>query len=90
MSLDPQLIAILVCPTDKGALYPVGGSGTDGPTGLYNPRLHRRYPVIDGIPNLLPDDAESVDDATHAALTAEIEAQGIHPTGGSAASGSGA
>lgn len=82
MSLDPQLLAILVCPADKGALYPVGGSGSDGTTGLYNPRLQRRYPVIDGIPNLLPDDAESVDEATHAALLAEIEAQGIQPTGG--------
>ena len=86
MSLDPQLLAILVCPVDKGPLVPVGGpeSGED-PTGLYNPRLQRRYPVIDGIPNLLPDDAEIVDEATHQALLAEIEARGTQSTGGGSA-----
>lgn len=90
MSLDPQLLAILVCPTDKGALYPVGGpDGGDDPTGLYNPRMQCRYPVIDGIPNLLPDDAEILDDAAHEALLAEIEARGTQPTGGAAGGSSG-
>ena len=83
MPLDPQLLAILVCPVDKGPLLPVGGPDDgDDPTGLYNPRLRRRYPVIDGIPNLLPDDAETVDDATHEALLAEVEARGTRPSGG--------
>ena len=88
MSLDPQFLAILVCPVDKGPLFPVGGpeSGVE-PTGLYNPRLKRRYPVLDGIPNLLPDDAEAVDDATHTTLMAEIESRGTQPTGGSSADG---
>jgi uncharacterized protein YbaR (Trm112 family) len=86
MSLDSQLLAILVCPVDKGPLFAVGGPDSgDDPTGLYNPRLKRRYPVVDGIPNLLPDDAEVVDDAAHEALTAEIEARGTQPTGGSGA-----
>ena len=90
MSLDPHLLAILVCPVDKGALYPVGGPDNgDEPTGLYNPRLQRRYPVVDGIPNLLPDDAEIADEATHAALMAEIEGRGTQPTGGASASSSG-
>jgi len=81
MPLDPQLLAILVCPVDKGPLVPVGGPDGGDPTGLYNPRLRRRYPVVDGIPNLLPDDAEEIDDAAHAALLAEIEASGAQPTG---------
>ena len=39
---------------------------------LYNPRLQRRYRVLDGdIPDLLIDDAETVDDAEHARLTQE-------------------
>jgi uncharacterized protein YbaR (Trm112 family) len=72
--LDPQLLAILVCPVDKGPLLVVAD-------GLYNPRLKRLYPIVDGIPNLLPDDAAEVDDARHAALMAEADASGAAPTG---------
>ena len=82
MLLDPRLLAIVVCPVDKGALYPLGETD-DGqrPAFLYNPRLRRQYLVVDGVPNLLPDDAVEVDEATHAALQAEIDAGGVVPTG---------
>ena len=36
MVLDPDLLAILVCPEDRGPLLLVDGA-------LYNPRLHRKY-----------------------------------------------
>jgi uncharacterized protein len=82
MSLDPQLLAILVCPEDKGPLFPfTGGLDGAGPF-LYNPRLRRRYAVADGIPNMLPDEAEQVDDATHDAIMAAVDAGNISPTGG--------
>ncbi|TPW13559.1 MAG: hypothetical protein FD127_1959 [Acidimicrobiaceae bacterium] len=75
MSLDPRLLAVLACPEDKGALYYLGDDG-----GLYNPRLHRRYVVRDGIPVMLIDEAEAVDDAEHAVIAARIAAEGIAPT----------
>ena len=78
--LDPQLLAILVCPVDKGPLLVVAD-------GLYNPRLQRLYPIVDEIPNLLPDDATDVDDTRHAALVAEAEASGGSPTGSAAGGG---
>ena len=41
----------------------------------------RRYRVLDGdIPDLLIDDAETVDDAEDARLTKKAEADGIKPT----------
>ena len=75
MSLDPRLLAVLACPQDKGPLYYLGDDG-----GLYNPRLHRRYLVRDGIPVMLVDEAEEVDDAGHEAIMARIATEGIQPT----------
>lgn len=64
MKPDDPLLKILVCPLDKGPLI------LDEPgSALYNPRLRRRYPVIDGIPQLLPGSGEPVTDAELAALS---------------------
>jgi len=75
MALDPQLLAILACPEDKGPLlyFPDEQS-------LYNPRLHRRYAIRDDIPIMLIDEAETVEDAEHERLVAKAEAEGIRPT----------
>jgi uncharacterized protein len=35
---------------------------------LYNPRLRRRYPIVDGIPQLLPSSGEQVTDDEHERL----------------------
>lgn len=75
MSLDPRLLSVLACPQDKGPLYYLGDEG-----GLYNPRLHRRYVVRDGIPVMLIDEAEAVSDADHAAIMARVEAEALAPT----------
>ena len=76
MALDPQLLEILACPDDKGPLLYFADEDT-----LYNPRLKRRYRILDGdIPDLLIDDAESVDDAEHDRLTKKAAADGITPT----------
>ncbi|MBW1600971.1 Trm112 family protein [Streptomyces sp. JJ66] len=61
MSPDDPLLAILACPLDKGPLVLL----PDG-TSLYNPRLRRRYPVVEGVPRLLPSSGEPVSDAEHA------------------------
>ncbi|HAZ33880.1 MAG TPA: tetraacyldisaccharide 4'-kinase [Acidimicrobiaceae bacterium] len=57
MSLDPQLLEILVCPEDKGALVYVESEGV-----LLNERLLRTYPVRDDIPVMLIDEASQVSD----------------------------
>jgi uncharacterized protein len=76
MALDPKLLEILACPEDKGPLLYFEDEQT-----LYNPRLQRRYRVLDGdIPDLLIDDAETVDDAEHKRLLAKAEADGVEPT----------
>jgi uncharacterized protein len=63
MSLDQSLLAILVCPEDRGSLLFVDEC-------LYNPRLQRKYRIDDGIPVLLIDEAVTVDDDEHRRLVA--------------------
>ncbi len=75
MTLDPQLLEILACPTDKGPLLYFADEDT-----LYNPRLKRGYSVRDDIPIMLVDEAESVSDAEHARLIAKAESEGINPS----------
>ncbi|MDQ0602103.1 uncharacterized protein YbaR (Trm112 family) [Streptomyces canus] len=60
MKPDDPLLQILACPLDKGPLHLVVPDEV-----LYNPRLHRRYPVVDGIPQLLPSSGEQVSDDEH-------------------------
>jgi uncharacterized protein YbaR (Trm112 family) len=75
MALDPKLLEILACPDDKGPLLYFADEDT-----LYNPRLKRRYRVLDGdIPDLLIDDAETVDDAEDSRLTKKAETDGVKP-----------
>lgn len=75
MALDPRLVAVLACPVDKGPLYYLGDE-----RGLYNPRLHRRYVVREGIPVMLPDEAEEVAAAEAATLDARIASGELVPT----------
>ncbi|MFF3543446.1 Trm112 family protein [Streptomyces platensis] len=60
MKPDDPLLKILVCPLDKGPLSLLAPGDA-----LYNPRLHRRYPILDGIPQLLPSSGEQLSDAEH-------------------------
>jgi len=75
MALDPRLLEILACPEDKGPLLYFADEDA-----LYNPRLRRRYQVNDGIPIMLIDEAQSVDDVEHQRLLAKADAEGITPT----------
>ena len=77
MTLNPKLLEILACPDDKGPLLWFADEEA-----LYNPRLRRRYAVRDGIPVMLIDEAEAVDEAEHDRLQALAEAEGIRPTFG--------
>jgi uncharacterized protein YbaR (Trm112 family) len=63
--LDPLLMEILVCPEDKGPLWYLEDEAV-----LYNPRLRRAYPIKDGIPVLLVEEARAVGEAEHEAFAA--------------------
>ena len=63
--LDQRLLDVLACPKDKGPLVYLDEEDT-----LYNPRLRLRYRVVEGIPVMLIDEAEEVDDAEHDRLMA--------------------
>lgn len=64
MAIDPELIAMLVCPEDRGDLIHVDGQF------FYNPRLRRAYPIRGDIPVMLIDEARDVDDDEHQAILA--------------------
>ncbi|MFE7141117.1 Trm112 family protein [Streptomyces sp. NPDC057644] len=65
---DP-LFAILACPLDKGPL-----SLLPEEEALYNPRLRLSYPIVDGIPQLLPSSGRKVDADDHERLLTRLKA----------------
>ncbi|MFC4123481.1 Trm112 family protein [Nocardia rhizosphaerae] len=68
-TLDTTLLGLLACPQDKRPLRLVRTEA--GASVLYNPRLRRAYPIDNGIPVLLIDEARDVDDAEHEFLAAQ-------------------
>lgn len=75
MALATQLLEILACPSDKGPLLYF-----EDEQSLYNPRLRLRYAIVDDIPIMLIDKAETLDDAEHDRLIARAAELGIAPT----------
>ena len=67
MAIDQTLLSILACPVDKGPLLLVDDEL------LYNPRLQRAYPIENGIPVLLVDEAREVDQAEHESIVARAQ-----------------
>ncbi|MGH2589269.1 MAG: Trm112 family protein [Actinomycetota bacterium] len=53
MSLDPELLEILVCPNDRGELDHLEAEQV-----LVCKKCGYRYPIRDGIPVMLIDEAE--------------------------------
>ncbi|MFH8438011.1 Trm112 family protein [Streptomyces sp. NPDC018007] len=72
MNPDDPLLALLACPLDKGplSLLPEGGA-------LYNPRLRLSYPIVDGIPQLLPSSGRKVSADDHERLLTRIEGSAL-------------
>ncbi|MFJ8744475.1 Trm112 family protein [Embleya sp. NPDC127516] len=68
MEPDDPLLRILACPLDKGPLTLLLSEDA-----LYNPRLRRRYPIVDGIPQLLPSSGVRVCDDEHARISLRID-----------------
>ena len=63
-SVDPKLLEILVCPLTKGPL-----TYDRAAQELISPRARLAYPIRDGIPIMLIDEARSLDDDGVAAST---------------------
>ncbi|ALC24668.1 Trm112 family protein [Streptomyces pristinaespiralis] len=61
MDADDPLLRILACPLDKGPLTLLSEQNI-----LYNPRLQLSYPIVDGIPQLLPSSGSRVTEDDHA------------------------
>ena len=72
MAIDPKLLEILACPEDHGALLYFAADNA-----LYNPRLKRRYAVVDDIPVMLIEESKTVDAAEHDRLMKKAAAEGI-------------
>lgn len=64
MALSPKLLEIVACPVDKGPLL-----YSEAESFLYNPRLKRKYEIVDDIPVLLIDESEIVSDDEHARIS---------------------
>jgi len=73
--MDETLLRLLACPEDKGALYYVADAAL-----LFNPRLQRTYPIVDGVAVMLVDEATALDDAAAAALLARCESEQLPQT----------
>ncbi len=56
-AIDPKLLEILVCPITKGTLRYDRERGE-----LISEQAHLAYPIRDGIPIMLPEEARSLDD----------------------------
>lgn len=63
MVLPEALLKILVCPVDKGCLMYFADENL-----LYNPRLRRAYRIERGVPVMLADWAEPVQEREHERL----------------------
>ena len=74
MALAPALLSVLACPQDKGPLLYFADEQF-----LYNPRLKRKYPITNDIPNFLDDAATTADDAEAKRLDAKAKADGLTP-----------
>ncbi len=57
VAVDPRLLEILVCPLTKGALTYDRAAGE-----LISRGARLAYPIRDGIPIMLPDEARPLDD----------------------------
>ncbi len=75
MALDPRLLEVLACPIDRGALWYF-----EAEQFLYNPRLKRKYLIVNQLPVLLADEAVEVSAAEHEQLISPGSARSAQPT----------
>lgn len=57
MTIDPMLLEVLACPCEHHAPVEASGSGPEDVDALVCTRCRTRFPVRDGIPVMLLDEA---------------------------------
>jgi len=74
LSLSPDLLAILVCPESKEPLVhlPPGAEGPGSAASLFCPSSRLKYRVDEGIPVMLVDEAERLDEEAAARLMSRL------------------
>jgi len=80
MPLAPEMLAHLVCPESHASLlYFAGGEAGDDPAAgfLLCPASRLRYRIDDGVPVLLVDEAERLDEGEVSRLVARARELGI-------------
>jgi uncharacterized protein len=69
-ALDPRLLDMLVCPLTRGKLLWDAANQR-----LISPDAGLAYPVRDGVPIMLPEEAESLDDGAVQSASSKLTAQ---------------
>ncbi len=72
MALDQDLLDILACPESHGLLVYFEEEGF-----LFCPKSRLKYPIEDGFPIMLVDEAERLDVAAAAKLVEEAKRRGL-------------
>lgn len=72
MSLDQELLEILACPESKAPLIYFEEDGF-----LFCPKSRLKYRIDDGIPVMLVDEAERVDEAEAERIVGEARKKGL-------------
>jgi uncharacterized protein YbaR (Trm112 family) len=75
VELDPQLLEILACPSSDHAPLRVGTPDDPNAEVLTCTSCGRRFPVVDGVPVLLLDEALPPENAQARPASAESEAR---------------
>ncbi len=69
-SLDPHLLAMLVCPVTRGPLIL-----DDTTHELISPKAALAYPIRDGIPIMLADEARRLEEHQHQKYLHQIQSE---------------
>jgi hypothetical protein len=72
MALDPRLLEILVCPKSRGSLLYFEPEGF-----LFCPDSRLRYRIEDGLPVMLIEEAEELDESQARELLALARSRGL-------------
>lgn len=72
MPLDSELLEILACPESKAPLIYFEAEGF-----LFCPASRLKYPIKDGIPVMLIDEAERLSEAEAGKLVAQAKQRGL-------------
>jgi uncharacterized protein YbaR (Trm112 family) len=73
VALDPSLLEILVCPKSKAPLLYF-----EAEQFLFCPQSRLRYRIEDGVPVMLVEEAEELDETAARELIEQARARGIH------------